>query len=399
MFKKVLCLVVALMIVMSMAAVAASAAQVEISENAADTPAEVGAESGAEVGADGGADTGAEGGADTGDSGSKIYFDAGTSGWGGYSIIMVYCYMPETGDIQIDWGSRKKGGMTDEGNNIWSYDFAAKGIEIDPSKQYAIIFNADTGIQTCDLLMDSACFGDTAVCTADQFLENTDDSNKKSTVVHWKSGRLGTKKAITSLGHIVGDVVPSYTSPYKMFVDFLANSGAKSLANALNYSDGKSAQQIIDETAADLGLQKGDVKNAIAEAATTGTTTAGGTETKDWSKDWNASASSLPDGENEGAHTTGDGGNDGGATGGDSGSGSGSSGSGSSGSGSSGSGSSSSGSSSSGSGGSSGSGSSSASGSGSGSKTGQETTVIFIMLGVMAAAAGVILFARKKDRT
>lgn len=65
-------------------------------------------------------------------------------------------------------------------------------------------------------------------------------------------------------------------------------------------------------------------------------------------------------------------------------------GSGNSGSGSSGSGSGSSGS---------GSGSSGASGSGSGSSTGQETTVLFIMLGVMAVAAGAILILRKKNRS
>ncbi|MBQ7218567.1 MAG: LPXTG cell wall anchor domain-containing protein, partial [Ruminococcus sp.] len=41
---------------------------------------------------------------------------------------------------------------------------------------------------------------------------------------------------------------------------------------------------------------------------------------------------------------------------------------------------------------------SSASGSGSASQTGQETTVLYIMLGVMVAAAGVIFFARKKTR-
>ena len=179
MFKKIISLAIALMIVMSMAAIAVSAAQVEISENAADTPAEVGAEGGAEVGAEGGADTGAEGGADTSASGSKIYFDASTTGWNNYSIIMVYCYEPETGDIQIDWAAKKKGGMVNEGNDIWSYDFSAKNITIDPNKQYAIIFNADTGAQTCDLLMDSTCFGDTATCEKDNLIGSISGGQKK----------------------------------------------------------------------------------------------------------------------------------------------------------------------------------------------------------------------------
>lgn len=401
MFKKIVSLMIAMMIVMSIAAISVSAAQVEISENAADTPAEVGAE--------GGADTGAESGADTGAGGQKIYFDASTSGWNNYSIIMVYCYEPETGDIQIDWAAKKKGGMKDEGNDIWSYDFAAKGITLDTSKQYAIIFNADTGAQTCDLLMDSTCFGDTAICNKDVMIENTADSNKKSVEVRWKGGQLGPMKAITSLGHIVGDVVPAYTSPYKMFVKFLASLGKDGLQNALNYSDGKTAQEIIDETAANLGLKKDDVKQAIAEAAKPADDR---TDSHDWSKDWDESKSSLPSGSNEETHTQGDGkkddsssGGSGGGSGSEGGSGSGSEGgsdsdssSGDSGSSGSSGGSGSSGSSgASGSGGSSGSGG--VSGSGDGATTGQETTILFIMLGVMAIAIVAIVILRKKNRS
>lgn len=395
MIKKLLSLAIALMLVMSMAAIAVSAAQVEISENAAETPAEVGAE--------GAADTGADAGVDTAASGTKIYFDANTSGWDNFSIIMVYCYLPETGDIQIDWGSRKKGGMTNEGDGIWSYDFGAKGIDLDSSKQYAIIFNADTGAQTCDLLFETCCYGDTAYCEKDKFLENTDDSNKKSVVVRWRNNtQLGPKKAITSLGHIVGEVVPSYTSPYKMFVNFLADGGAKGIQNAKLYSDGKTYQQIIDETAADLGLQKGDVKQAIAEAAQPDPTGVR-IDSFDLSKEWDESKSPLPDGENEEVHQTGDGGDDGSGsggsgTGGNGGSDTGTTGSDDSGNGGSGSsGSGSSGNSGSGSSGS--SGSSGATGSGSGSKTGQETTVLFIMLGAMVVAAGVIVIARKRNRS
>ena len=41
----------------------------------------------------------------------------------------------------------------------------------------------------------------------------------------------------------------------------------------------------------------------------------------------------------------------------------------------------------------------SASGSGDGSKTGQDTTVLFIMLGVMIVAAGAIVIIRRKSRS
>ena len=261
--------------------------------------------------------------------------------------------------------------------------------------------------------MDSTCFGDTAICNKDVMIENTADSNKKSVEVRWKGGQLGPMKAITSLGHIVGDVVPAYTSPYKMFVKFLASLGKDGLQNALNYSDGKTAQEIIDETAANLGLKKDDVKQAIAEAAKPADDR---TDSHDWSKDWDESKSSLPSGTNEETHTQGDGKKDNSSSGG-SGSGSGSEGGSGSGSGSeggsdsasggsSGSDGSSGGSGSSGSSGASGSGASGgssgsggASGSGDGATTGQETTILFIMLGVMVVAVGAIVILRKKNRS
>ena len=176
MFKKFVSLAIVLMLVMSMAAVAVSAAQVEISENAADTPAEVGAEGGAEVGAEGGADTGAEGGADTSASGKTISFDPSGCGWNNYTLIMVYCYEPKTGDVQIDWAAKKKGGMTKNDDGTWTYDFDAKKIALEDGKEYSIIFNADTGVQTHDLLFNTTMYGDTAVGEAEK-CENPADSN------------------------------------------------------------------------------------------------------------------------------------------------------------------------------------------------------------------------------
>ena len=176
MFKKILSLAVALMIVMSMAAIAASAAQVEISENAADTPAEVGAESGAEVGADGGADTGAEGGAETAAGGKVIYFDTNSCGWNDGEVIILYCYDPSGDEPElIPWGSNKKGGMTNDGTGICSYDFEAKGIELQPGKQYSLIFNHNGLKQTHDLLFDESCFGDTATADPNTSIENPAD--------------------------------------------------------------------------------------------------------------------------------------------------------------------------------------------------------------------------------
>lgn len=352
MFKKILSLAIVAMMLMSLIAVGASAAQVEVAEEAAaaDDVASQGAE--ADVAA-------------TGDG--VIKFDAASAGWSGAKAISFYIY--EFGGSALNaWGSKK--GSVNEGNDIWSFDASAIGVE--DGKDYGIIFeNLDTTAQTADLLMNTSCFGDTAyVPNPSDTVENAVDSNKSSMIAKWKSSSLGPIKQITSLGNIVGESIPSSTSAYQMMVNFLASKGSQSLTNALKYDTaGKGAQKIIDDIASNLGLTQADVTKAIAEAKDTGTNDGTGDKT-DWSKEWDASKSSLPAG------------GSGGSTSGDTSSKS--------------SGGSSSTSTSSKSSGS--TSTSSKSGSASNTQTGQEENILFIMLGVMVLAAGVIFFVRKKER-
>ena len=378
MFKKIMSLVLAMMIVMSIAAVSFSAAQVEITDEAVDVDV-------IEQGANGdvaseGADT------DVAATGADVLkFDANTIGWSGMKAVQFYVYDLDTGAELIAWGSKKLNGTDADGDNVWEYDPAANGMSIESGKQYCIIFvNADTKEQTYDLVMDSSCLNDIAKATGNS-IENPVDSSKSTIETVWTNSSLGPRLQITSVGNLVGNTVPKSSSKYGMFVGFLASGGKSGLQNALSFSGGKTAQEIIDDVANKLGLKKGDVKDAIKEAASSNKYS---TDTYDWSKDWDESKSSLSDGTSSDAHSTGDGGTDGSSSSGSDSSGSDSSSSG-SGSGSSGSGSSGSGSSS----------SSSASGSASNTQTGQGETVLFIMLGVMVAAAGVIFFARRKERT
>ncbi|MBR1534059.1 MAG: hypothetical protein IJ639_06825 [Ruminococcus sp.] len=216
------------------------------------------------------------------DPGHVIYFNAKVSGWSGYSLIMVYCFCYETGDVQIQWAAKKTGGMTDMGNGIWSYDFDEKGITLDDSKQYCLIFQTDNGIQTQELLFDTTCFGDTVIPDDAKEAEVYYDINKRAIFAYWQSGKLGPAMHITDLGHVIGDICPAYTTPYAMFVDFLANTGKRSLQNALNmelwYGDGKTAQELIDEVSQGLNLTRDDVEKAIEDAKEWG---------QDWSEDWN----------------------------------------------------------------------------------------------------------------
>ena len=190
-----------------------------------------------------------------------IYFDATSAGWENASRIMFYIYDIEEGYGLADWGSRKLSG-TYVGNGKWAYDAAELGVE--PGKQYGLImYNNDIGAQCHDLVMDSSCFGDTAyVPDPEKGIEIPFDSYKSSMEARWQNSSLGPRMMITSIGNVVGETVPAFTTPYKMFVDFLRNT----LDNARYYS-GKDDQRLIDDTAKALGINnKNEIERAISEA-------------------------------------------------------------------------------------------------------------------------------------
>ena len=336
MFKKIVGIALAAMLVGSTAVVAASAAETDEAVAAADASAVAAADDSSVAAAD---DSGS-----TGD-GNKIYFDANSAGWNA-TYITVYIY-DHNGDALIPWGANK-GRMKDEGDGKWSFDLDAKGISL--SSTTGCIFTADWGLQTCDIIAPPDAIGATASCTGEE-LENNVDSTKKSKKIAWSNGAGGVPKCITSIGNVIGDVYWEGETGYSMFVNFLKSTGADGIDNAKKYT-GKPDQQVIDDTAGALGLSQDEITKAITESGRT--------------FEWKGSGG--------GTETT------------TSASGGGSS-----------SGGSSSGGSSSGSSGSSSSGSSS---SGSSTTTtvtsGEGDTVYFVIGGVMLAALGVFFLARKK---
>ena len=102
MFKKILSLAIVAMLLMSVVAISASAAQVEVAEEAAaaDDVASQGAE--ADVAA-------------TGDDG-VIYFDAASAGWTGAKAISFFIYgLSGEGNI-TEWGSKNKSLTSNDGD-------------------------------------------------------------------------------------------------------------------------------------------------------------------------------------------------------------------------------------------------------------------------------------------
>jgi|GEM_PF-768445 len=195
---------------------------------------------------------------------NKVYFEV-PDFWKNYKNITMYLYN-HNGDEVIIWGS-KKGNMTKEDGNTWSFDFNAKGITIDSSKQYGVIFTADWETQTCDLIMDASCLGDVAFCDGKQ-AENIVDYNGKAYIAWWNNAdpeKYGPALSITSLGNVVGYSVWADTTKYDMLVNFIKSDGMDGLNNALKYN-GKTAQETLDDLAKALGLSADDIERAIAES-------------------------------------------------------------------------------------------------------------------------------------
>ena len=368
MFKKIASILLAAIMVGSTAVVAASAAEADNAVAAADDSAVAAADDSAVAAAD---DSAVAAGDDsTVGAGNKVYFEVNPDLWKNFKTVTLYLY-PHGDSALITWGS-KKGNMTDEGNNVWSFDFDAKGIELDSGKQYGMIFTGDWNVQTCDIIWDPSIMGDTAYCTGDQ-VENNVDSNKKSYYVKWKNAdasKYAPPVCITSIGNIIGEALWAGTTYYDMLVAFIKSDGSDGLNNALKYN-GKTTQETLDDIAKTWNLSADDIEKAINEAG------------KEASKLGEAAFPNNPEkvGWDKSKSTAG-GGNGGGGSNSSSNS------------------SSSNSSSSNSSGGSSSSSSSSSSSnksSGTGSVTsGEGDTLIFLFGGIMLAAAGVVFLARKR---
>lgn len=214
MFKKIISLVLALMVLVSMGAMATSV-------SAAD---------------------------------NKIYFEV-PSDWQNFNV--VYCHIwVYGGDSLANWQSKKEK-CVDEGNGVWSYDLSKVG-GLEAGQYYGVIFSLDIGAQTYDALMGAACIGDTLYCN-DTVYENPEDSSKTCRAAFWKNTPgFGPVMQITSIGNLIGTTLVPGETAEGLFNKFLTGK----LDNARQYS-GKTDQAIIDDMATGLGLSQAQVKELI----------------------------------------------------------------------------------------------------------------------------------------
>ncbi len=328
MFKRIMSVMLAIVMLMSVAMIATSAAQVEIADNSADAVAD--------VAADGAADTGADGEVADTAAANTFNFDANSAGWNNFKKVFCHVWV-YGGDSFYAWQAKGEACTDKDGDGIWTYDLDAKSVSLEAGTLYAIIFSNENGMQTYNLLAGTDCIGDTAFCDGTTY-ENPEDSSKTAQAAFWKGQDAtvyGPEMCVTSIGNVVGTCCPSTTSRQGLFEGFLTNN----LENARTYS-GKDDQTLIDDTAKALSLKQENVTEGIKNTGV--------------KVDWDASKSTLETGKDDSAADTPGGGstNPGSTSGG--------------------------------------------SKSGSTTKTGQETTILFVMLGVMLAAAMVVVLARKE---
>ncbi len=227
---------------------------------------------------------------------------------------------------------------------------------------YCVIFSANTGMQSYNAIMSGKCIGDTLYCTGNQ-LENPEDSEKKANEAKWENNSdCGPEKKITSTGNVIGSAFPEGESDVTLLATYLVayyNDDAKtSLTQKLLDELKVSPVDVMGAVTDRLNATNNEDKDKIAPAVEK--ILAGCTDPTTGKK---ADTAKLDSAKKTGAKAAG-------------------------------------GSSSNGSSSSSSNGGSSSSGSGSSStgavKSGVETTIVFVMAGLMVSAAGVMFLARKK---
>ena len=147
-------------------------------------------------------------------SGGTIYWECP---WDVAKI--AYCHVYGSDGTALYDLQTKNEKMTKVEGNKWSYEV--------PSGQFdQVIFSIDTGAQTYDLVLTDDCIGKTAVSDTNTMIENPMDSNKTACRTTWDGvdpGVAGPHLAVSSIGNIVGEVLAPTESGAQMVANFIKN--------------------------------------------------------------------------------------------------------------------------------------------------------------------------------
>lgn len=159
-------------------------------------------------------------------SSGKVYFEK-PSMWEG-TTFYTHIWESENGTSFYGWRTKKEK-MTEEDGKLY-YDLS---ILSDPSAQlsgglkpgvdYTIMFCDNIGNETCGLMFNTNCIGDTAYITSyEKAFENNIDSTKHSYPIAWKLNgkKYGIPLQITSVGTIQGQFVTPEMTPAKIISEW-----------------------------------------------------------------------------------------------------------------------------------------------------------------------------------
>lgn len=147
-------------------------------------------------------------------SGGTIYWECP---WDVAKIAYCHVYGSD-GTALYDWQTKNEK-MTKAEGNKWSYEVPAGQFD-------QVIFSIDTGAQTYDLVLTDDCIGKTAVSDTNTMIENPMDSNKTACRTTWDGvdpGVAGPHLAVSSIGNIVGEVLCPTESGAQMVANFIKN--------------------------------------------------------------------------------------------------------------------------------------------------------------------------------
>ena len=194
-----------------------------------------------------------------------IYFDSkGLGGTAAATRGIYYCYAWGSEDGELYAWDNKKLRMTNEGNDLYSFEVPKQNSKGDDVNSDLIIFHANNGPQTYDTTFNEHCFGDTAYVT-DTLLENPVDSAKTAYGCAWKNTpSQGAHIAITSTGKVQGIGMLSTETPQSIVDKFVSDYQK-------NHDDGKEGYEDLSLISAEKQAEYLAAINEIVNSATTPT--------------------------------------------------------------------------------------------------------------------------------
>ena len=191
-----------------------------------------------------------------------IYFDSkGLGGTAAATRGIYYCYAWGSEDGELYAWDNKKLRMTNEGNDLYSFEVPKQNSKGEDVNSDLIIFHANNGPQTYDTTFNDDCFGDTAYVT-DTLLENPVDSAKTAYGCAWKNTpSQGAHIAITSTGKVQGIGMLSTETPQSIVDKFVSDFQK-------NHDDGKEGYEDLSLISAEKQAEYLATINEIVNSAT-----------------------------------------------------------------------------------------------------------------------------------